>query len=97
MSCPARRHGTDYANRKLGCVCPDALAARRAMRPAKVRGRSGPGRRTPGRSESWIVSERVAATRRLTLAGESAAAIALRLGVAERTVSRYRAQLRKQP
>ncbi|MGX6605620.1 hypothetical protein ACWKSP_26330 [Micromonosporaceae bacterium Da 78-11] len=41
------------------------------------------------------VSHRRRMTRTLTLEGESAADIATRLGVAQRTVTRYRAALRR--
>ena len=91
MSCNAVLHDTERANRLFGCTCPEALEARRAMRPRKVRGRSG-----PGRPEARVVEERAASIRRLTRAGESASEIAVRLGVAERTVTRYRKRLREE-
>jgi DNA-binding NarL/FixJ family response regulator len=89
-ACHAARHRTGYAAQRHGCTCPDALAARRAQRGTPV-----PGRGKRGRSERELVAERVATTRRLTRAGWSAGQIAEHLGIAQRTVVRYRAELRQ--
>jgi transposase len=43
---------------------------------------------------SWRVAERVASTDKLTRAGWSAAEIAVRIGVRQRTIERYRARLK---
>lgn len=91
MTCTATRHGKGYAVQRHGCRCPDALAARRAQRGQRIAGRG-----RYGRSEGFIVAERIATTQRLTRAGRSAAQIALHLGIAERTVVRYRSQIRQQ-
>lgn len=91
MTCTAERHGNEYAARVYGCTCPEAVAARRALRPKPVRGHS-----PAGRPEPWITAERKAKALRLTRAGLSASEIAIQLRIAERTVTRYRAELREQ-
>jgi DNA-binding NarL/FixJ family response regulator len=90
--CPAPRHGTEYAARRRRCICPDARAARQTYRGQPTRSR----RLSPGRSPQWLVDERMATTAQLTRWGRSANEIAQRLGVAQRTVVRYRAALREQ-
>lgn len=90
MTCTADRHSTGYAAKRHGCVCPDARAARRAQRGTRVR--------SPRRPDQtrWIVAERRHTAQRLTQAGLSANDIAVRLGVDQRTVFRYRTQMRQQ-
>ncbi|MEV6344160.1 hypothetical protein [Actinoplanes sp. NPDC051851] len=89
--CTANRHGTDYAVRKLGCTCPTGLAARRASRGRIVPSATG----RHGRPPAWLINERIATTAALTRQKYSAADIAVRLGVAQRTVIRYRALIRQ--
>ena len=48
-----------------------------------------------GRPEQWLTDERAQAIRRLTQAGATAAGIAIRLGISERTVTWHRARLRR--
>jgi DNA-binding NarL/FixJ family response regulator len=91
MNCTGTRHGTGWARQRHGCTCPEAIAARRAQRGQPVRSRHRPGRVDPE-----LTAERIAAVERLTRYGHTASQIAERLGIAQRTVVRYRAQLREQ-
>ncbi len=90
--CPADRHGTGWAVQRRGCTCPEGLAARRASRGRQIASR----RRKPGPIADGLSADRFADTVRLTRLGYSAADIAIRLGVASRTVTRYRAAHRAQ-
>jgi hypothetical protein len=94
--CNARRHGTGHAAQRHGCTCPDAVTSRRQQRGQHIPGQAPTGKLTPGRSATWIVDERLAVTRRMTAARYSASEIALRLGVSQRHVQRYRALIRAQ-
>lgn len=90
MSCTAERHGTGWARQRHGCHCPEAIAARRAQRGRRVRSRH---RR--GRTEAEVAAERLTTTERLTRYGWPAGRIAEHLGISDRSVVRYRAQIRE--
>jgi DNA-binding NarL/FixJ family response regulator len=92
-TCSASRHGTAYAARTYKCSCPEAVDALRARR----RESRIPGRSRRGQPEQGVEAERLATVASLTRIGQSTADIAIRLGVADRTVSRYRARLRQSP
>lgn len=104
MTCTARRHGTVYAYR-LGCRCAEAVERNRAknrrQHPPGIliqapRDRSqyvdeiAVERACLGERVGLTVRERAVAVARLTREGLSARAISARLGMAARTVVRYR-------
>lgn len=106
--CTAVRHCTLTAYRRWRCRCPEAVSAARATFVSRrVHGRGGHSRirRTEvdpiaveraigGDPVRLSCPERSEAIARLTAAGLSANQIAERLGVASRSVTRYRARLR---
>jgi DNA-binding CsgD family transcriptional regulator len=90
--CDAARHGTANAYRFHGCRCRGAVTARRQQRKSNTAAVLDVARMQRGR---YSRAERHAAIIRMTVAGESAAEIAKRVGVSPRTVVRHRARLRE--
>lgn len=104
--CPSDRHDSRRAFKLYGCTCPASTEnARTQWRNWREspRGQAAAARIAQRRREEreWyrtFVSGRGArldTVRRLTLAGESSASIAVRVGVTQRTVVRWRAKLRQ--
>lgn len=107
MECTATRHGSStYAYRWLGCRCPDTMAAMRLRWSRWRRSRREPVVTPPSRQVDPIAverachgrervpltyAERAQAVAVLTGRGYSARVIGDRLGLAPRTVQRYRA------
>lgn len=104
--CSASRHGSLYAYRMYGCRCADVVVRMRAKnRRAQQPGRllTGPRIRSPyvdeiaveracyGDPVTLTVRERAIAVARLTARGLSAREVGRRLGLAARSVQRYRA------
>jgi hypothetical protein len=107
-SCPSDRHDAVRARRVHGCMCPRSLELdreRRARYEATPHGQAVLARKNEAQRQrraldveinSFFRAELHERIRSLTLAGQSAAAIGVRVGMSTRNVVRIRSKLREQ-